>query len=204
MASKIRIKKQSFSWINPKLEIRNTGKYGKGFFATENIKKGEIIHIFKGEKISLKEGLKRVLSGKENIDDIFQIGKKTYIDLDYSSRIFNHSCDPNAGIRKKDEMFALENIKKGEEVVYDYSATVAPTKWSMKCKCGSKNCRKILGDISTIPQNQLKKYRSVGSLQNYMVDVLKKIRRDRKGNVILPEYELAAIKKLNQKVKIKI
>jgi len=32
-----------FSWMNPKLEVRDTKKYGKGVFATEEIKKGEFV-----------------------------------------------------------------------------------------------------------------------------------------------------------------
>ena len=32
-------RERMFSWMNPKLEVRDTGKYGKGVFAKENLKK---------------------------------------------------------------------------------------------------------------------------------------------------------------------
>jgi hypothetical protein len=73
----------------------------------------------------------------------------------------------------------------------------------MKCKCGSRNCRKTLGDITSIPNKDLKKYKILGSLQDYMKIVLKTIKRDKKGNVILPSYEIAALKILNKKYPIK-
>jgi len=143
--------KKNFSWLNPKLEVRDTKKYGKGIFAGENIKRSQLIYVLNGEKISLEELVRRVTDGNEKIDDPLQIGRKTYIDLDRLSRSLNHSCNPNAGLKKKSALISLRNIKKGEEITYDYSATIAPTLWSMKCKCSSKNCRKVLGDVLTAP-----------------------------------------------------
>lgn len=63
--------------MNPKLEVQNTKKYGKGVFAREDIKKGQVIHILSGEKISLDELVKRVTNSEERIDDPLQIGKKS-------------------------------------------------------------------------------------------------------------------------------
>lgn len=178
---------------SPLLEVRQTGKYGAGVFATEDIKKGTIIHILAGEKVSHKEALRRVLGEQENLDDIFQIGKRTYIDLNEHSRIFNHSCDPNAGLRKTSEMFALRDIKKGEEITYDYSLTIAPTEWEMKCKCGSPKCRGILGDITSIPKKQLERYEKMGAIQKYMQPILIQV----KNKIYkMPKYEMEALEKL--------
>jgi len=47
-------RKRMFSWMNPKLEVRDTGKYGKGVFAKENLKKDEVLAIF-GGGISLEK-----------------------------------------------------------------------------------------------------------------------------------------------------
>src|ERR1035437_1014607 len=104
-----------------KFLIKDTHKYGKGVFANRDIKKGEIIHILRGERLDINDIVERITSGKENLDDPFQMGRRTYFDLDKLSRTFNHSCDPNTGIRKKSEMFALRDIKKGEQLTYDYS-----------------------------------------------------------------------------------
>ena len=142
------------------------------------------------------EMARRVKSKKEFIDDPFQIVRRTYIDLDEFSRTINHSCDPNGGIRKTSELFALRDIKKGEEITYDYSATIAPTRWHMKCKCGSKNCRKILGDVLSIPKRQLKKYKELGALQKYMKLLLKEVEA---GHYTMPRYEILLLEKLESK-----
>lgn len=179
-----------------KLVIKSTKKYGNGVFATEEIKKGEVIHVLSGYRMDSVEMAKRVNSKKEYIDDPFQIGKRTYIDLNEFSRTFNHSCDPNGGIRKRSELFALRDIKKGEEITYDYSTTIAPTRWSMKCKCGSKNCRKILGDVLSIPKKQRAKYKELGALQRYMKPLL---REAEAGNYTMPKYEILLLEKLEGK-----
>ena len=63
---------------NPKLEIKETGKYGKGVFATKTIEKGEWIHTMKGVRMSLDEFIEKMASGQEREDDPLQIGRKTY------------------------------------------------------------------------------------------------------------------------------
>ncbi len=139
------------------LEVRSTGRYGKGVFAEADIAKGRVIHILGGDTMTCHDLVQRVNSGQERIDDPLQVGRRTYIDLDEFSRSFNHSCDPNTGIRKRSELFALRDIRQGEEITYDYSATIAPTVWQMECHCGAKNCRKTLGDVRSIPKRQLRK-----------------------------------------------
>lgn len=180
----------------PKIKILNTKKYGLGVFAAENIKDGTVIHMMGGTKMDIKQFIEKVNSGKENIDDPFQIGKRTYIDLDRISRTFNHNCEPNAGIRKTNEMFALKNIKAGEEITYDYSLTIAPTVWKMRCKCGSKNCRGILGDILSVPKKRLSFYKEKGALQSYIKMLLKK-KGD--GPYITPKYEHFLLDNLKKK-----
>lgn len=186
-------KGRTFSWMNPDLEARDTLKYGKGVFAKSDIRKGEVIHTLSGERFDAKDFAEKVNSGKEYIDDPLQVGRRTYLDLDELSRSFNHSCDPNAGLRKISELFALRDIKRGEEITYDYSTTISPTVWEMRCQCGSKNCRKKLGDILSIPRVQLERYKKVGALQTYIKLLLKEVDS---GNYKIPKYELATLEKL--------
>lgn len=178
------------------IEVRDTKKYGNGVFAVGDIRSGTIVYILSGERMDVNDLVNRVNSKKENIDDPFQIGRRTYIDLDKISRSFNHSCNPNTGIRKASEMFALRNIKKGEEITYDYSLTISPTVWNMKCKCGQINCRKVLGDVTTIPKEQLMQYKKKGALQRYMKVLLKELEN---GSYKIPKYEVLALEKLDSK-----
>jgi len=154
------------------IEIRDTKKYGFGVFANRDIKKGETIKILSGEKVSLEECLKRIENGSEDNNDPLQIGRDLYMDLDRFSHAFNHSCSPNAGLRKTSELFAMRNIKKGEEVTYDYSLTVGPnnppSEFTMECACGKSHCRKSIGNILTIPDEIFSKYVREDALQDYI------------------------------------
>ncbi len=177
-----------------KLIVKNTKKYGKGVFAGRFIKRGEVIYLLSGERFTAKDFVAKIKSGKEYIDDPLQIGKRTYLDLDSLSRTFNHSCNPNSSLRKASELFAIRDINKGEEITYDYSLTIAPTKWNMKCVCGSENCRGVLGDVLSIPKKQLNYYKKANAMQSYMKLLLKKI--EETGHYEMPKYELLLLEGL--------
>ena len=52
----------------------------------------------------------------------------------------------------------MKNIKKGEELAFDYSINVLDGEdWKMKCHCKSKNCRiNLNGEFFSLP-NKLQK-----------------------------------------------
>jgi hypothetical protein len=146
------------------LEIKKSKVSGKGVFAIKNFKKFETICFFQGEVMTIDEMIKRVDEDKEGESDSLGIDDELYLDLDELSRSFNHSCNPNAFIRGKNELVALRNIKEGGEITFDYSTTMNDNEekiknegkggelWTCKCKCGSKNCRKIIHQFKTLPQ----------------------------------------------------
>ena len=158
-----------------KFEIKDAGTKGKGAYATDKIFKGQIIVEFTGEKFSKAEINHLIAEGKENLDDPLQIDDDVFLDLNNSAYYFNHSCEPNSAIKGENELIAMEDIKKDEEITYDYSATVGAniTDWTMECKCGSPNCRKIIGNVTTIPKEQLQKYLAAGGVQDYIRKQLK-------------------------------
>jgi len=96
---------------------------GFGCFATENIRKGEIICLIRGERITFQELKERYTKGKIKICNPLQITEKEYLVIKEPYIYINHSCNPNAGIRKEGELFALKDIKKGQEITYDYSTS---------------------------------------------------------------------------------
>lgn len=171
--------KNTFSWTNPKLEVRETGKYGRGVFAGEKIKKNRLLTKLLGDKLGLQECWHRIDSGDETLTDAFQIDDEIYLDLKEPYRFFNHCCEPNAAIKNDNDLIAIRDIEKGEEVTFDYSTTVGPniplSEWTMKCLCNSLDCREIIGNVLTIPIEQLKYYKEQKYLQNYIIRELKKI-----------------------------
>ena len=55
----------------------------------------------------------------------------------------NHSCDPNLGMRGEITFVAMRHIRAGEELTHDWAMT-DDDDYSVECKCGAPNCRKIL------------------------------------------------------------
>lgn len=148
--------------MNSLLKIKKSKVSGNGVFVTSNINKGKTICFLEGEEIDIYEMLKRIDDGIEAGSDPLQIDNETYLDLDELSRTFNHSCNPNAFIKGKNELVALKNIKQNEEIKYDYSTTMNDNKeklkedgsvvWTCKCKCGEPNCRKIIDQFRELPK----------------------------------------------------
>lgn len=140
--------------------------HGLGLFASADIRAGTTILIFTGEVLHLDEVL---LSGWDECYPL-QVGPNTYLDLDARSRIVNHSCSPNAGLRSDRILVALRDIRFGEEICYDYSSTMSERRWTMKCRCGAANCRGTVGDFHQLPMPLQEHYLHLGVVQSFIVE----------------------------------
>lgn len=56
----------------------------------------------------------------------------------------NHSCEGNVGFNEQGDFMARRDVKKGEELTYDYALAESNPVFKMTCKCESKNCRKTI------------------------------------------------------------
>jgi uncharacterized protein len=144
-----------------KILIKKTSKKGEGIFAGEDIKKGEYIFTVKGEII--KKKIKNQLDSNKFLGlRCLGIDKNTWIDPYKTSPLYymNHSCSPNAGIKGKKRFYAIRNINRGEEIVFDYSISEEDIFWRLKeeCQCKSKNCRKIIKSIQFLPKKTFNRY----------------------------------------------
>lgn len=142
----------------------------EGVFALVDFAKGQSIHMLNGKFMNTSQMLDEVKNGNLNINDPLQIGPNFYMILDEISNSFRHSCEPNCGIRKSSELIAIQDIKIGDELTFDYSLTVMPNirNWSMPCYCNKTSCRKIISDITSIPRHKLMKYVRTGAIQDYI------------------------------------
>lgn len=158
------------------LAIGSSDIHQLGSFARTCIKKGDSICLMRGDVIGFKEVLRRIKKGKLTPDDPLQIDADLFIDLDPSSLAINHSCNPNAGIRARNELVAIHDIDAGAEVTYDYSTTVSchvhPDAWTMQCRCNSENCRSSIRNVASVPKHLLVKYFQLNVLQSYIIDEL--------------------------------
>lgn len=67
------------------------------------------------------------------------------------ARYINHSCEPNCVLSGR-SVVALNGIRRGEEVTFDYSTDVDWEGFRMNCKCGSPKCRKVVRAYRFLPK----------------------------------------------------
>jgi SET domain-containing protein len=155
------------------ISIRDSGAKELGVFADSYIPHGTHVFTLTGQTTDYDTICQLVDSGGLRNDDPFHIGEGIFLVCDSLSNLFNHSCDPNLGVRHSGELFALRDILPAEELCYDYSTTVPPgwtsADWSMQCHCGTAMCRGMLGDVLTLPSARLEYYRSKGALTDHVL-----------------------------------
>lgn len=148
-----------------KFKVTEESKFGRGIVALSEIEEGEIICKVTGPIMTLKQFFEKY---ETNGCNVLQIGEDEYIDTNEPYLFFNHSCNPNAGVRNKGIIFALKKINKNEEITFDYSTTCDDVIWSMPCSCGEKDCRKIIGDFQTIPHLRKQYYLEKNALISHI------------------------------------
>ena len=118
----------------------------KGLYASKDIKSGVKIIDYVGKLITKKEAQQN--SKFDNTRDIylFNINEKYDLDGDFkwnTARLINHSCNPNCEVEGeglKLWISSLGEIKKGEELTYDYGFGYDADYKQFPCKCRSMNC----------------------------------------------------------------
>lgn len=169
----------SYSWMNDKLEVRETIKYGKGVYTKKRIIKDDLLSIFGGTVLTVKEELTLPIQIRDigvQISENHVLGIRNISELEDAS-YFNHSCEPNAGFRGQIFLVAMRNIMKGEQITFDYAMAIHRAKgvrrqYSLKCNCEAMECRKIITvDDWKNPELQMK---YDGYFQWYLQDKINK------------------------------
>jgi SET domain-containing protein len=150
--------KRTYRRQRPRFAVRSSSIHGKGVFALRKIRKGERIMEYKGERISHAAADRRyaVTDGDDDVHTmLFTVDKKMVIDATRngnSARWINHSCSPNCETetdRGRVYIDALRDIRRGEELTYDYGLYLderhtPAMKAAYSCSCGSRRCRGTL------------------------------------------------------------
>jgi hypothetical protein len=164
-----------------RLTVKASPINGRGVFAEDDIRQGELIHRMGGRRVSLLRCIAEIATGHIRIDDPLSVRKYEYLVLDEFSILFNHCCQANAGLASEVDMVALRDIPRGEEITFDYSMTVRPSLytafWKMPCNCQAPLCRKEIGDVRSVPAQHLQKYLDAGALQDFILASLNIDRR---------------------------
>ena len=143
------------------VEVFRCGEKGLGLQAGEDIRKGEFIIEYVGQVVDIK--IKDKLFHdyrKMSMLYILQLDNRFMIDARKRggiARYINHSCRPNCTMEiwtvkgiKRAAIFPTRDLKKGEEMTFDYEWELYPGRPLTKCHCGEDCCRGFLEKHSEI------------------------------------------------------
>lgn len=136
----------------PAYIVKNSVIHGRGLYAARDIRKGERILEYVGEKVTKAESERR---GNELMEKakktgggavyMFILNKTHDIDgnVDWNdARLMNHSCEPNCEaeiVRGRIWYVAIKNIGEGTELSLNYG--FALENWEdHPCRCGTQAC----------------------------------------------------------------
>jgi hypothetical protein len=150
------------------------GRIGKGLFARRRFRRNETILKIAGRVVHHSILWK---TGGLFADNCYRFGPETYLDPgDHVSRYANHSCEPNAGVRKDNNqlfLFAATAIAPGDEITFDYSTILGDDDiWTMRCKCGSTSCRGRVKRFGSLPGVVKERYIENGLVPKFILNTL--------------------------------
>ncbi|MBP8047541.1 MAG: SET domain-containing protein [Anaerolineales bacterium] len=165
----------TFSFLNRKCKAREHPEGGCGVFATDFISKGELISLWGGHIVhrsKLDPAMPRFTQR------VLQIDEDLYIltaENPEPNDCFNHSCDPNLGFSGQIGLVAIRDIRKGEELCFDYAMSDGGPYDEFECYCGSPICRKkVTGNDWKLPELWV---RYAGYFSPYLAKRIEQIRK---------------------------
>ena len=154
-------RKNASSYRSSKTEIRNSKTEGRGLFAKEPIRKGEIVSVRGGHILPRK--METEIKKPDGywgypIADEFVLAPLNTQEVEDVMMFLNHSCDPNVGIRGQILFVAMRDIDVDEELTIDY-AMFGANREPMQCNCRSTDCRGQITDSDWKISKLQEKYR---------------------------------------------
>lgn len=136
-----------------KIIVKESSIHGKGIFANEKIRNGDIILQFDDSRIIDEKNPLNPEHGEHEHHCDYLAGGKIIL-LKSPERYINHSCTPNTYIKwieGKRYLLARRNLKQGEEICVDYCIDSSGGV-DLTCNCSSKDCRKeVYTDFFRLP-----------------------------------------------------
>jgi hypothetical protein len=121
---------------------------GRGIFAGQDLFEGQFVAPLKG---ALTRRHYPAAGNYLQDENWVPVAVGFWIDPTFPLKFLNHSCSPNAGFKTPRRLYALRDIKKGEEITADYSTVEYVHFWEMRCSCTSTNCRKTIRSVQFLP-----------------------------------------------------
>lgn len=144
-----------------------------GVFAKKSFPKKHKLFLVKGP-IKPKPSIYTLSVGLDQHVD----PRKENGSLDFGHYL-NHSCDPNIIVKVINgqneipyiKLIARRDIKKGEELTFDYASLEYVTVVKSICKCNAKNCRRAIYGFRDLPESIAKKYKKEGMIPKHLLDI---------------------------------
>lgn len=140
------------------IAIKKSPIHGYGVFACKDFKRGDYIATVLGSKVEYKSYFR----GQSNrYANWIGLGKNRWVDPVDEFQYVNHSCNPSAGLAGDRilKVYALRNIRAGEEITIDYSITEDDEAFEfMNCEPEHESHRKVIGPIQSLPVEVFKTY----------------------------------------------
>jgi SET domain-containing protein len=175
MKNKEVTERNASSYRSIKAQIRTSDTEGRGLFAKEPIRKGEIVSV-RGGHIITRQMEKKIKKPEGYwgypIADEFVLAPLNSQEVESVMMFLNHSCEPNVGILGQIIFVAMRDIDSGEELTIDY-AMFGANKKPMRCNCRSSNCRGLITDTDWRIKELQVKYR--GYFSSYLQQKINEI-----------------------------
>ncbi|KAL1453943.1 hypothetical protein WDU94_010244, partial [Cyamophila willieti] len=150
---------QRHEWAPGLIKFMTDGK-GWGVKTRDVIKAGTFILEYVGEVVSEKEFKNRMgtIYANDTHHYCLNLDKGLVIDghrMGGDGRFVNHSCAPNCEMQKwcvnglfRMALFSMVDVPPGTELTYDYNFSLFNPAEGQRCRCGSSNCRGVIGGKS--------------------------------------------------------
>lgn len=149
---------------NSQVEVREHDDF-KGIFAKEDIVEDSVIFPLKGT-ISTRPTKYTIELGR-NKHLTFPAARRGTDDLDYCWQYLNHSCEPNGYINTAERTLrAARNIKRGEQITFNYLTTESAMAVPFNCICRSENCFGLIQGRNILTADQAHRLSLAASADN--------------------------------------
>jgi SET domain-containing protein len=151
----------------PPITVRHSAIHGNGVFATRKIPADTRVIEYAGDRVTARQAASRKSADPDNPFHTFFFSLENGRLIDGASngndaRWINHCCEPNCEAREEDGrifIYSLRDIRRGEELNYDYGLVVAErhtpaVKRAYACFCGAENCRKTMLALKRKPRQK--------------------------------------------------
>ncbi|MCU0607219.1 MAG: SET domain-containing protein-lysine N-methyltransferase [Candidatus Edwardsbacteria bacterium] len=114
-----------------RVSVRPSAIHGRGVFAERPFRKRRKLGEIAGRIIGAKRALRQIARQKRIY--FVQLDERHGLDCSRGNEFYLRI------IRHRVEVYALRNIRRGEELTIDYGQT--PHRAGMECRCGAARCK---------------------------------------------------------------